>query len=71
MTGDLRLMRVDRAGREAVLHVAVAGKMLAEASLFSAAYHCDATQLPRAVGPPGRKQIAAERFQTASRAPPP
>jgi CRP/FNR family transcriptional regulator, dissimilatory nitrate respiration regulator len=40
--GQLRLVRVNRAGREAVLHVAMAGETIAEASLFSASYHCDA-----------------------------
>jgi CRP/FNR family transcriptional regulator, dissimilatory nitrate respiration regulator len=42
LSGYLRLVRVDRAGREAVLHVAGPGDTFAEASLFSAQYHCDA-----------------------------
>ncbi|MCF8476833.1 MAG: Crp/Fnr family transcriptional regulator [Pseudolabrys sp.] len=42
VSGRVRLVRVDRAGREAVLYVAGAGETLAEASLFSAHYHCDA-----------------------------
>jgi CRP-like cAMP-binding protein len=40
--GTVRLIRVDRNGREAVLQTASAGDTLAEASLFSPAYHCDA-----------------------------
>lgn len=40
--GTVRLVRVDRSGREAVLQAASAGDILAEASLFSATYHCDA-----------------------------
>jgi CRP-like cAMP-binding protein len=40
--GRVRLARVDRSGREIVLHVAGAGETLAEASLFSPQYHCDA-----------------------------
>lgn len=40
--GTVRLVRVDRGGREALLQVASAGDILAEASLFSATYHCDA-----------------------------
>jgi CRP/FNR family transcriptional regulator, dissimilatory nitrate respiration regulator len=40
--GKVRLVRVDRSGREAVLQVAAAGDTLAEASLFSSTYHCDA-----------------------------
>lgn len=42
IAGRVRLARVDRSGREIVLHVAGAGETLAEASLFSPHYHCDA-----------------------------
>jgi CRP-like cAMP-binding protein len=42
ISGRVRLARVDRSGREIVLHVAGPGETLAEASLFSAQYHCDA-----------------------------
>jgi CRP-like cAMP-binding protein len=42
IVGRVRLARVDRAGHEIVLHVAGPGETLAEASLFSADYHCDA-----------------------------
>ena len=42
VAGRVRLARVDRAGHEIVLHVAGAGERLAEASLFSPHYHCDA-----------------------------
>ena len=49
VTGTVRLVRVDRAGREAVLHIAVAGETLAEASLFASAYHCDAIAMTAAV----------------------
>ena len=47
--GKVRLVRVNRAGREAVLHVATAGDTMAEASLFSASYHCDAIATTDAV----------------------
>ncbi len=47
--GQVRLVRVNRAGREAVLHVATAGDTMAEASLFSASYHCDAIATTDAV----------------------
>ena len=40
--GTVRLVRVDRSGREAILQAAGAGETLAEASLFSPTYHCDA-----------------------------
>jgi len=42
VSGTVRLVRFDRSGREAVLQVAGAGDCLAEASLFSPTYHCDA-----------------------------
>jgi CRP-like cAMP-binding protein len=40
--GRVRMTRVDRSGREVILYVAGAGESLAEASLFSPTYHCDA-----------------------------
>ena len=40
--GKIRLVRFDRSGREAILQLAQTGDVLAEASLFSSAYHCDA-----------------------------
>jgi CRP-like cAMP-binding protein len=49
VTGKVRLVRVDRAGREAVLHIAMAGETLAEASLFASEYHCDAIAMTAAV----------------------
>ena len=42
MSGRVRLVRVDRFGRETILHVAGPAETLAEASLFSPQYHCDA-----------------------------
>ena len=42
ISGRVRLSRVDRAGREVVLYVAGANETIAEASLFSNVYHCDA-----------------------------
>jgi CRP-like cAMP-binding protein len=41
-SGRVRLARVDRSGRETVLYTAGSGEMIAEASLFSTVYHCDA-----------------------------
>lgn len=40
--GQVRLSRLDQTGREIVLHVAGTGDLIAEASLFSKVYHCDA-----------------------------
>jgi len=42
LEGTVCLIRTDRSGREAVLQRASTGDMLAEASLFSPTYHCDA-----------------------------
>ena len=42
VSGKVRLVRVSPAGSEAVLFVASAGDTFAEASLYSATYHCDA-----------------------------
>ena len=50
--GKVRLVRVDRSGREAVLHSASPGETIAEASLFSSTYHCDAIASTNAVVPP-------------------
>lgn len=49
VSGIVRLERMDRTGREAVLQVAMAGDTLAEASLFSPTYHCDAIATTDAV----------------------
>jgi CRP-like cAMP-binding protein len=49
VSGTVRLIRIDRSGREAVLQTASAGETLAEASLFSSAYHCDAVAATDAV----------------------
>ncbi len=40
--GRIKLVRTDPSGRETVLYVAGAGDTVAEASLFSPVYHCDA-----------------------------
>jgi CRP/FNR family transcriptional regulator, dissimilatory nitrate respiration regulator len=42
IAGRVRMARVDRSGHEVILYVAGPGETLAEASLFSQAYHCDA-----------------------------
>ena len=44
ISGRVRLARVDRSGHEIVLHIAGPGEALAEVSLFSPSYHCDARQ---------------------------
>lgn len=43
--GHVRLCRVDANGREITLHTAGPGDLVAEASLFSPRYHCDAVML--------------------------
>jgi CRP-like cAMP-binding protein len=42
VSGKIRLVRIDASGRESVLYSAVAGDVIAEASLFSPVYHCEA-----------------------------
>jgi len=42
IAGRVRMCRVDRSGREVILFVAGPGETIAEASLFSTVYHCDA-----------------------------
>jgi CRP/FNR family transcriptional regulator, dissimilatory nitrate respiration regulator len=49
VAGQVRLSRVDRSGREVILFVAGPGDTIAEASLFSPAYHCDAIANSNAV----------------------
>jgi CRP/FNR family transcriptional regulator, dissimilatory nitrate respiration regulator len=49
ITGRVRLARVDRSGREITLHVAGSGETIAEASLFSSHYHCDAIASTNAI----------------------
>lgn len=47
--GKVRLARIDASGRETVLYSALAGDVIAEASLFSPVYHCDALASTNAV----------------------
>src|SRR6266481_7838831 len=63
ISGSIRLVRVDRAGREIVLHVAAAGDTLAEASLFAPAYHCDAIVVTDAAVRLYPKALALEEFE--------
>lgn len=49
VSGTVRMLRTDRSGRDAVLQTASAGETLAEASLFSPTYHCDAVAESAAV----------------------
>ena len=47
--GTVKLVRLDASGRETVLYVASAGDFIAEASLFSSTYHCDAIATTKTV----------------------
>ena len=47
--GKIKLVRLDPSGRELILYVASAGDIVAEASLFSPNYHCDAVATTDAV----------------------
>jgi CRP/FNR family transcriptional regulator, dissimilatory nitrate respiration regulator len=68
IAGAVRLVRVDRAGREAVLHTASAGETLAEASLFAATYHCDAIAMTDAVVRLYPKAVLLAEFERDPRA---
>ena len=46
--GNIRLSRVDANGREVTLHSAGPGDLVAEASLFSTKYHCEAVAVTEA-----------------------
>jgi CRP/FNR family transcriptional regulator, dissimilatory nitrate respiration regulator len=61
--GQLRLTRVDTDGRQIVLHVAAPGETIAEASLFSPSYHCDAIATTDAVVRLYPKAVVLDEFQ--------
>lgn len=42
LSGRIRLIRVTPSGRQVPMHTVLPGQLFAEASLFSARYHCDA-----------------------------
>jgi CRP-like cAMP-binding protein len=65
-SGRVRLVRVDRAGRETVLYVAESGETLAEASLFASAYHCDAIAVTDSVVRRYPKDKVLEEFKRNS-----
>ena len=71
LSGRVRLVRVNRFGRETILHMAGPAETLAEASLFSGQYHCDAIANTDAIVRiyPKREVLAAfEKNPKAARA---
>lgn len=68
ISGRVRLARVDRAGHEIVLHVAGPGEIVAEASLFSPHYHCDAIASTAAVVRVYPKQAMLAAFEKEPKA---
>ena len=66
--GRVRLSRVDQSGREVLLYVAGPGDIVAEASLFSPAYHCDATAASDAVIRAYPKAAVLSAFDTDRKA---
>ena len=62
VSGRLRLVRTDADGRELTLHAAGAGETIAEASLFSPAYHCDAVAVTDTVVRLYRKSTVLAAF---------
>ncbi len=61
--GRIRLARVDASGRETVLYTAGSGDLIAEASLFSSVYHCDAIASTAATVCLYPKDAVLEEFQ--------
>jgi CRP-like cAMP-binding protein len=61
--GRVRLARVGPDGREVILYVATAGETIAEASLFSPSYHCDAIATTDAVVRLHPKAVVLAEFQ--------
>lgn len=60
MEGRVRMVRFSREGVAVVMHTARAGDSLAEASLFSEVYHCDAeATLPSTLACYDKKRIMA------------
>ena len=49
VNGKIKLVRFDRTGRETALYVTSSSDIVAEASLFSPTYHCDAIAMTNAV----------------------
>lgn len=67
-SGEIRLTRVDPAGREIILFRAHDGDLLAEAALFSEVYHCDATAAAPSVVRVLPKVVLLEAFDRDPRA---
>lgn len=61
--GQLRLARVDTSGRQIVLHVAGPRETIAEASLFSPSYQCDAIATTDAIVRLYPKAVVLAEFQ--------
>jgi len=68
VSGRVRLARVDAGGHETVLHVAGPGDTVAEASLFSPAYHCDAIASTPAIVRLYPKKVMLDAFARDPRA---
>jgi CRP-like cAMP-binding protein len=68
IAGRVRLTRVDRAGHEVILYVAGPGETIAEASLFSSSYHCDAIASTAAVVRIYPKQAMLAAFEKDAKA---
>jgi CRP-like cAMP-binding protein len=63
LKGKVQLARIDATGRETILYVAGAGDTIAEASLFSPTYHCDAVATANAVVRLYPKMAVLREFQ--------
>ena len=68
LKGQIKLVRIDPSGREMILYVAAAGDIVAEASLFSPRYHCDAVATTDAVVRLYPKTALLSEFQRSPQA---
>jgi CRP-like cAMP-binding protein len=68
IAGRVRMCRVDRSGHEVILYVAGPGETIAEASLFSSSYHCDAVASTAAVVRIYPKQAMLAAFEKDAKA---
>ena len=66
LSGEVRLIRHEADGRAVILQRAVTGNILAEASLFSDTYHCDAVAITSSRLRFVARQVVLDRFQRDS-----
>lgn len=63
VSGNVRLVRVGRAGQEGVLFIARSGDIVGDAALFSSNYHCDAIAATKATVRLYPKELLLSEFR--------